>query len=174
MYEHAAKIACRAGAPLASDATRTKYSEGFWGKQAKKGRATCVARAGGVRLEAGTFAPKGRLSCRHYALTCPAPRSLAGLRGLGASKWAPGVRPFYVRATDSKGDAQLWLFATAAEADRGRENILYQTGGGRGYTISSGRFTAATPTVHAIRIATGVEPSRVRIHDTRRAQKRSG
>lgn len=80
MYERAARIACKARAPLASDATRTKYSEGFWGKQAKKGRATCVARAGGVRLEAGTFEPKGRLSCRHYALTCPAPRSLAGLR----------------------------------------------------------------------------------------------
>lgn len=80
MYEHAAKLACRARAPLASDATRTKYSEGFWAKQAKKGRATCVARSGGVRLEAGTFEPKGRWSCKHYSLSCPAPRSLAGVK----------------------------------------------------------------------------------------------
>jgi hypothetical protein len=80
MYEQAARIACRARRPLASDKTRTKYSNGFWEKQASKGRATCAVRSGGVKLAPGTFEPKGRWSCGTFALSCPAPRSLAGVR----------------------------------------------------------------------------------------------
>ena len=78
MYERAARFACSKGMPLGSDKLRTKYSEGFWKKQASKGRATCVVRRGGVALSTD-FYEKGRRSCGHYALTCPAPRSLKGV-----------------------------------------------------------------------------------------------
>ena len=79
MYERAARYACSKGMPLSSDKLRTKYSQGFWEKQARKGRATCVVRSGGVRLSTD-FYEKGRWGCGHYALSCPAPRSLAGVR----------------------------------------------------------------------------------------------
>jgi len=65
LYERAAKIACKEyGVPLASDTDRSAKAEAFWKKQEAKGRAE-------------------RRESRHgeyYALSCPAPRSLAGAR----------------------------------------------------------------------------------------------
>lgn len=78
MYERAARFACSKGMPLGSDKLRTRFSTGFWRKQAKKGRAVCVVRSGGVRLSDDFYA-QGRWECGHYALSCPAPRSLKGV-----------------------------------------------------------------------------------------------
>lgn len=79
LYEAAAQFACGRGRQLSSDTKRSRFSEGFWAKQAKKGRATCDARAGGIRLRDDlTYAGKWR--CRRYLLSCPAPSSLAGVR----------------------------------------------------------------------------------------------
>jgi hypothetical protein len=78
LYERAARVACRENAPLMSDRYRTQYAEGFWTKQARKGRATCVVAKGGKRLNSD-FAISGGWSCGRYALTCPAPRSLRGI-----------------------------------------------------------------------------------------------
>jgi len=77
LYEAAARVACREGAPLMSDNHRTVYSQGFWEKQARKGRATCAVAAGGVKLSK-EYDITGRWACGRYALTCPAPRSLRG------------------------------------------------------------------------------------------------
>ena len=113
MYEWAARIACRlAGRPLTSSTQRSEWSESFWQKQQRKGRAACAStgtwRDGGAgkywlgpradmasRLEPEAFdrlmeqLPKPARDpvynepywpCERYVLTCPAPRSLAGLR----------------------------------------------------------------------------------------------
>jgi hypothetical protein len=67
MYEAAAQLACRKyGLPLASDTTRSDMADGFWWKQWKKGRAEKRKADGSGK----TF----------YALTCPAPKSLKGVR----------------------------------------------------------------------------------------------
>jgi hypothetical protein len=77
LYEYAARVACRERAPLMSDAYRTKYSQGFWEKQDRKGRATCAVRSGGKKLSSN-FEITGEWECGRYALRCPAPRSLRG------------------------------------------------------------------------------------------------
>jgi len=79
LYERAARVACQEGAPLSSDTRRTKYSEQFWRKQAQKGRATCRVPTGGKHLS-DDFAHVGTWSCGRYALSCPAPRSLRGVK----------------------------------------------------------------------------------------------
>jgi len=61
LYQAAAKASCKLGrGPLRSDTQRSKMAEGFWAKQHRKGRA----------IKEGD----------RYALTCPAPRSLARYR----------------------------------------------------------------------------------------------
>jgi GNAT superfamily N-acetyltransferase len=65
LYEAAAQEACKRGAPLASDSVRFPGSDGFWRKQLRKGRARDV------------FDKRGQ---QRFALSCPAPSSLAGLR----------------------------------------------------------------------------------------------
>lgn len=42
MYEEALAIACRLGAALVSDYTRSAYAESFWRKQKARGRAKCI------------------------------------------------------------------------------------------------------------------------------------
>ena len=42
LYEAAAEEACKRGWTITSDAVRSRYSENFWAKQERKGRATCV------------------------------------------------------------------------------------------------------------------------------------
>ncbi len=77
LYERAAALACRQRAPLISDESRTAASQGFWEKQARKGRAYCVPGSGrGTKLGV-KFGVTGSWSCGQYALTCPAPKSLA-------------------------------------------------------------------------------------------------
>lgn len=80
LYEKAAAFSCRLGLPLASDMTRTAASQGFWEKQAQKGRATCLRGSGKATALSPRFVEKGTWSCGQYALTCPAPRSLAAVR----------------------------------------------------------------------------------------------
>lgn len=65
LYERAARVACEAryGKPLASDTDRSPMSDGFWRKQAAKGRAQ-----------------RDETSWAFYTLSCPAPRSLKGTR----------------------------------------------------------------------------------------------
>lgn len=77
MYELAAKIACKQfEVPLASDMKRTKYSEGFWQKQVKKGRAEVVR-----PFELGMLRDEDfKQYDFYYKLSCPAPKSLAGAR----------------------------------------------------------------------------------------------
>jgi hypothetical protein len=79
MYEAAAQVACALGHALVSDDKRSRFSEGFWKKQARKGRATCDTSARGTRLN-DDLSYKGTWKCHRYRLTCPAPRSLAGIR----------------------------------------------------------------------------------------------
>jgi len=76
LYEKGARAACRMGRPLASDSSRTRFSQGFWEKQAKKGRATCVPGTGRATRLSDDFEQTGQWSCGTYSLECPAPRSL--------------------------------------------------------------------------------------------------
>lgn len=80
LYEKAARFACGKRLPLASDMTRTPASQGFWEKQAGKGRATCLRGSGRATALSPRFVEKGEWACGQYALTCPAPRSLAAVR----------------------------------------------------------------------------------------------
>lgn len=81
LYTHAAKFACRKfGKPLASDDVRSVGSQGFWRKQLKKGRATCVDTSGayGYDPESGRSTRRKIHKCAVFALSCPAPPSLKG------------------------------------------------------------------------------------------------
>jgi len=80
LYETAARTACKLGAPLASDSSRTRFSQAFWEKQVTKGRATCMAGSGRAVRLTDEFGRKGTWRCGTYALTCPAPRSLAQVK----------------------------------------------------------------------------------------------
>lgn len=60
MYEAAAKLACKAGRPLASDVTRFAGPRAFWAKQVKRGHAEAIDARGG----------------QAFVLSCPPPRSL--------------------------------------------------------------------------------------------------
>lgn len=89
LYEHAVKVACDYQKPLASDDARTRYSEAFWQKQERKGRARCVREPDpdldiGVQLDE-EWRPTGFWDCGQYALNeaCPSDPSLAGRRGSG-------------------------------------------------------------------------------------------
>lgn len=81
LYEAAAKFGCENNAPLQSDTHRTDQSQGFWAKQAAKGRAKCLRTVNEFPTRPDYPSPKyGRGGCSQYALTCPAPASLAGAR----------------------------------------------------------------------------------------------
>lgn len=52
LYEVAAAYACEHGKTLASDETRSEFSEAFWRKQARKGRVSCLQdNEGGEEIE---------------------------------------------------------------------------------------------------------------------------
>lgn len=86
LYEHLYKIACDERARLASDTKRTEASEGFWRKQARKGRARCLSReVPGTRLSSESklmFRPVGNWPCYRYAMreACPRKIDLSGRR----------------------------------------------------------------------------------------------
>jgi GNAT superfamily N-acetyltransferase len=84
LYERAAKLVCeRHAVPLASDTYRSAYSDGFWQKQVRKGRATCLGKLPyKTKFAKGDAANSeyGRSGCKRYILTCPAPPSLAGVK----------------------------------------------------------------------------------------------
>ena len=80
IYEKAAAFACSHGAPLASDEVRTAAAQGFWTKQARKGRATCLRGSGRATKLSKTWKEAGQWGCGQYVLTCPAPKSLAAAR----------------------------------------------------------------------------------------------
>jgi hypothetical protein len=48
MYEAAAREACKKGFVLAGSSLRSAFSQGFWGRQIDKGRATCYGARAGV------------------------------------------------------------------------------------------------------------------------------
>jgi hypothetical protein len=78
LYQAAALFACGKRKTLASDDKRSRFSEGFWKKQASKGRATCDASKRGTRLNDDlSFA--GSWRCRRWLLKCSA--ASAGLAG---------------------------------------------------------------------------------------------
>lgn len=78
LYETAAKMACeRYDAPLVSDIYRSAYSDGFWQKQVRKGRATCLAASDHTQYPKSDAEPTfGRSGCKRYILSCPAPATL--------------------------------------------------------------------------------------------------
>jgi hypothetical protein len=83
LYEQAAKVSCKTfKQPLHSDIERSKAADGFWQKQVRKGRATCVKPQVPFNEDAFDETPtQGRSGCYQYALKqCPAPASLAGRR----------------------------------------------------------------------------------------------
>ena len=78
LYEKMRDVACDYGVPLASDRIRSEFSDGFWRKQLRKGRAKCASPVYPDQLEdegipedspCGTFVMKQ---------ACPRDRSLAG------------------------------------------------------------------------------------------------
>jgi GNAT superfamily N-acetyltransferase len=78
LYERAAQIACtKIGNPLHSDVERSGYAQAFWEKQERKGRARCLSRTAPKTADMDTVIV-GRGGCVRYALSCPAPTSLAG------------------------------------------------------------------------------------------------
>jgi GNAT superfamily N-acetyltransferase len=90
LYERAAQIACKDfKLPLSSDSERSGYAQGFWEKQVRKGRATCVKAVPERRSNCASDALVGRGGCERYKLTCPAPKSLAQA---GVNAASPGSR----------------------------------------------------------------------------------
>jgi len=83
IYEKGAAFACSLGLPLASDEVRTAAAQGFWTKQARKGRATCLRGSGRATKLSKTWKEAGQWGCGQYVLTCPAPKSLAAVRRRG-------------------------------------------------------------------------------------------
>ena len=78
LYEAAALFSCSKRKVLTSDDKRSRFSEGFWKKQARRGRATCDASKSGTRLNDDlSFA--GKWKCHRYLLKCSA--AGAGLAG---------------------------------------------------------------------------------------------
>jgi hypothetical protein len=86
LYERLAKIACARGFNMASDTSRSRYSEGFWRKQRTKGRAQCLHARG--TLEARSHWPEeppdvsvpAESPCDQYVLKTACPTSLARVR----------------------------------------------------------------------------------------------
>ncbi len=90
LYQEAAKTACGTfRLPLHSDRERSPEADGFWQKQLRKGRATCIAPLENPNadyhdkhlVEHGgkpDGSPReGRSGCEAYKLTCPAPQDLS-------------------------------------------------------------------------------------------------
>jgi GNAT superfamily N-acetyltransferase len=76
LYARAATLACRRfHAPLASNVLRSDDSEAFWQRQVRKGRAECLQWPSGPAQEGKP--------CAEYILSCPPPRSLAGMHSRG-------------------------------------------------------------------------------------------
>jgi len=46
LYEEALRESCATGKPLSSDTQRSEFSEAFWRKQERKGRARCIGEGG--------------------------------------------------------------------------------------------------------------------------------
>jgi len=69
LYMAAADYACREGLEMVSDTYRTEFSEGFWDKQRKRGRAACLP-GEGHRLDPGGDMDKvvGTWPCERYKL----------------------------------------------------------------------------------------------------------
>lgn len=81
LYERAARISCSLlHKPLQSDTTRTAYAQAFWEKQVKKQRAACVQRCTTQKCSRDSRAIVGRGGCLRYRLTCPAPKTLRGVK----------------------------------------------------------------------------------------------
>jgi len=106
LYTALAQYARRRGCSLASDKTRSVFSEAFWRKQQRKGRARCQGKGGNYYPEPLSFIRRecfsGRLAkatcdrvldksrfpepdghawpCRRWVLNFPPPESLAGAR----------------------------------------------------------------------------------------------
>jgi GNAT superfamily N-acetyltransferase len=82
LYEAAAAWACTQGREFRSDLIRTASSDGFWRKQAAKGRAVCAPATKAAWREAtGEGLVFERGGCAYYTLTAPCPTpSLAGLK----------------------------------------------------------------------------------------------
>lgn len=90
LYEEVAKVACAKGVLLRSDTSRSEFSEGFWKKQARKGRAKCLGKTGAsIRIkgpvaeggEEDDWHPTGETwPCDRWQMKTPCPTSLAGIR----------------------------------------------------------------------------------------------
>ena len=74
LYEAAARWACASGRQLRSDEVRSAASDGFWRKQAAKGRAVCApATKTDWRERTGPGVIWERGGCAYYTLTTPCP-----------------------------------------------------------------------------------------------------
>ena len=82
LYETAARWACANGRQLRSDEVRSAASDGFWRKQAAKGRAVCApATKTDWRGRTGSGVIWERGGCAYYTLTTPCPTpSLTGAK----------------------------------------------------------------------------------------------
>lgn len=86
LYEYMQDLACKHRLRLASDTERTRFSEGFWTKQVRKGRAQCRPMKhrsrGATRLNDDMKDSGGYWDCYQYEMknVCPTDRSLAGRR----------------------------------------------------------------------------------------------
>lgn len=82
LYTAAAKMGCAMGLKLGSDNLRSTYSDGFWQKQVRKGRAACVEQApehsGSLHSEMGPRLNRGGCA-RYELLSCPV-TDLSGAR----------------------------------------------------------------------------------------------
>lgn len=78
LYEILAQVACDTGRKLASDTMRSDASEGFWVKQARKGRARCVPGAGERIRDDFTSDTKNPWPCEYYEMKSSCPRDLSG------------------------------------------------------------------------------------------------
>jgi hypothetical protein len=82
LYERAARLVCdRFGQPLMSASERSAFSQGFWEKQIRKGRARCSGPATPPTWNyADDDSIEGRGECDRYVLKSCRTRSLRGTR----------------------------------------------------------------------------------------------
>lgn len=112
LYEQIASVACAEGAELRSDRRRTGYSEAFWRKQSKKGRARCNPGSGINLSYKDRKTPKeirGNTAywpCATWTLEAPCDATRTGLGK--TSKSCPHAKRFGELVNMSPAEIRAW------------------------------------------------------------------
>lgn len=80
LYEKLRDVSCQAGVRLRSDFERTEFSDGFWKKQTKKGRARCIADISDRQFDKHLLPQDATCGVYEMKEVCPRDRSLAMIK----------------------------------------------------------------------------------------------